>query len=412
MSKQLAAQVPAEPVVLGKMGSSYGIRGWLRVFSSTEDAESIFDYQPWFIQKAGQWQQVQLESWKHHNQDLIIKLKGVDDRDAANLLTNCEIVVDSSQLPALEEGDYYWKDLMGCQVVTAEGYDLGKVIDMQMCIRDRGSWFLNHRINGNKWRYGDWLVFIGIVSLFPEMFRAITDYGVTGRAVKKGLLNIQSWSPRDFTHDRHRTVDDRPYGGGPGMLMMVQPLRDAIHAAKAAAGEGAKVIYLSPQGRKLDQAGVSELATNQKLILVCGRYEGVDERVIQTEIDEEWSIGDYVLSGGELPAMTLIDSVARFIPGVLGHEASAIEDSFADGLLDCPHYTRPEVLEGMEVPPVLLSGNHAEIRRWRLKQSLGRTWLRRPELLENLALTEEQARLLAEFKTEHAQQQHKHDGMA
>lgn len=255
-------------------------------------------------------------------------------------------------------------------------------------------------------------MFIGIVSLFPEMFRAITDYGVTGRAVKKGLLNIQSWSPRDFAHDRHRTVDNRPYGGGPGMLMMVQPLRDAIHAAKAAAGEGAKVIYLSPQGRKLDQAGVSELATNQKLILVCGRYEGVDERVIQTEIDEEWSIGDYVLSGGELPAMTLIDSVARFIPGVLGHEASAIEDSFADGLLDCPHYTRPEVLEGMEVPPVLLSGNHAEIRRWRLKQSLGRTWLRRPELLENLALTEEQARLLAEFKTEHAQQQHKHDGMA
>ena len=223
-------------------------------------------------------------------------------------------------------------------------------------------------------------MWIGIISLFPEMFRAITDYGVTGRAVKNGLLSIQSWSPRDFTHDRHRT--------------------------------GAKVIYLSPQGRKLDQAGVSELATNQKLILVCGRYEGIDERVIQTEIDEEWSIGDYVLSGGELPAMTLIDSVSRFIPGVLGHEASATEDSFAEGLLDCPHYTRPEVLEGMEVPPVLLSGNHAEIRRWRLKQSLGRTWLRRPELLENLALTEEQARLLAEVKTEHAQQQHKHDGMA
>ena len=183
-------------------------------------------------------------------------------------------------------------------------------------------------------------MWIGIISLFPEMFRAITDYGVTGRAVKNGLLSIQSWSPRDFTHDRHRTVDDRPYGGGPGMLMMVQPLRDAIHAAKAAAGEGAKVIYLSPQGRKLDQAGVSELATNQKLILVCGRYEGIDERVIQTEIDEEWSIGDYVLSGGELPAMTLIDSVSRFIPGVLGHEASATEDSFAEGLLDCPHYTR------------------------------------------------------------------------
>ncbi|MFJ5472179.1 tRNA (guanosine(37)-N1)-methyltransferase TrmD [Pectobacterium carotovorum] len=248
-------------------------------------------------------------------------------------------------------------------------------------------------------------MWIGVISLFPEMFRAITDYGVTGRAVKNGLLNVQYWSPRDFTYDRHRTVDDRPYGGGPGMLMMVQPLRDAIHAAKAAAGEGVKVIYLSPQGRKLDQQGVHQLATNQKMILVCGRYEGIDERVIKTEIDEEWSIGDYVLSGGELPAMTLIDSVARFIPGVLGHQASAEEDSFADGLLDCPHFTRPEILEGMDVPAVLLSGNHAEIRRWRLKQSLGRTWLRRPELLKSLALTDEQTRLLAEFQREYQPEQ-------
>ncbi|MDC9822067.1 tRNA (guanosine(37)-N1)-methyltransferase TrmD [Pectobacterium polonicum] len=248
-------------------------------------------------------------------------------------------------------------------------------------------------------------MWIGVISLFPEMFRAITDYGVTGRAVKNGLLNVQYWSPRDFTYDRHRTVDDRPYGGGPGMLMMVQPLRDAIHAAKAAAGEGARVIYLSPQGRKLDQQGVRQLATNQKMILVCGRYEGIDERVIKTEIDEEWSIGDYVLSGGELPAMTLIDSVARFIPGVLGHQASAEEDSFADGLLDCPHFTRPEILESMEVPAVLLSGNHAEIRRWRLKQSLGRTWLRRPELLKSLALTDEQTRLLAEFQREYQSEQ-------
>lgn len=165
------------------------------------------------------------------------------------------------------------------------------------------------------------------------------------------------------------------------------------------------MIYLSPQGRKLDQQGVCELAARDKLILVCGRYEGIDERVIQTEIDEEWSIGDYVLSGGELPAMTMIDAVARFIPGVLGKQASADEDSFSEGLLDCPHYTRPEVLDGVEVPAVLLSGNHADIRRWRLKQSLGRTWLRRPELLENLALTEEQARLLNEFQRESQQQQ-------
>ncbi|WP_323955344.1 tRNA (guanosine(37)-N1)-methyltransferase TrmD [Aeromonas caviae] len=240
-------------------------------------------------------------------------------------------------------------------------------------------------------------MWIGVISLFPEMFRAITEHGVTGRAVKSGLLQIECWNPRDFTHDKHRTVDDRPYGGGPGMLMMVQPLRDAIHAAKQAAGDGAKVIYLSPQGRKLTQAGVTELATNQKLILVAGRYEGIDERVIQTEVDEEWSIGDYVLSGGELPAMTLIDAVSRLVPGVLGDQASAEQDSFTDGLLDHPHYTRPEVLDGLTVPEALTSGNHEVIRRWRLKQSLGRTWQRRPELINNLALTDEQESLLAEY---------------
>ena len=244
-------------------------------------------------------------------------------------------------------------------------------------------------------------MWIGVISLFPEMFLSITGHGVTGRAVKNGLISVDCWNPRDFTYDRHHTVYDRPYGGGPGMLMMVEPLRKAIHAAKAAAGDNAKVIYLSPQGRKLDQQGVCELAANEKLILVCGRYEGVDERVIQTEIDEEWSVGDYVLSGGELPAMVLIDAVSRFVPGVLGHQASAKEDSFADGLLDHPHYTRPEVLDGMCVPPVLLSGNHAEIDRWRMKQSLGRTWLRRPELLESLALTDEQRMLLAEFQREY-----------
>lgn len=243
-------------------------------------------------------------------------------------------------------------------------------------------------------------MWIGVISLFPEMFRAITEHGVTGRAVKSSLLQIECWNPRDFTHDKHRTVDDRPYGGGPGMLMMVQPLRDAIHAAKQAAGDGAKVIYLSPQGRKLTQAGVTELATNQTLILVAGRYEGIDERVIQTEVDEEWSIGDYVLSGGELPAMTLIDAVSRLVPGVLGDQASAEQDSFTDGLLDHPHYTRPELLDGLAVPEALTSGNHEVIRRWRLKQSLGRTWQRRPELINNLALTDEQESLLAEYVRE------------
>ncbi len=240
-------------------------------------------------------------------------------------------------------------------------------------------------------------MWIGVISLFPEMFRAITDYGVTGRASRQGLLQINCWNPRDFTRDKHHTVDDRPYGGGPGMLMMVQPLRDAIQAARDAAGEGVRVIYLSPQGRKLTQAGVAELAQHQKLILVAGRYEGIDERVIQTDIDEEWSVGDYVLSGGELPAMILIDAVSRLVPGVLGDMASAEQDSFTEGLLDHPHYTRPEVMDGLTVPEVLLSGNHESVRTWRLQQALGRTWLRRPELLNNLALTDEQERLLAQF---------------
>ncbi|WP_425451592.1 tRNA (guanosine(37)-N1)-methyltransferase TrmD [Marinospirillum perlucidum] len=244
-------------------------------------------------------------------------------------------------------------------------------------------------------------VWFGVVSLFPQMFTAITDQGVTSRAIKQGLLEVDFWNPRDFTHDRHRTVDDRPYGGGPGMLMKVEPLRAAIQAAKQAAGPEAKVIYLSPQGRKLDQAGVVELASRQKHILVAGRYEGIDERLMASEIDEEWSVGDYVLSGGELAAMVLMDSVSRLVPGVLGHEASADEDSFAEGLLDCPHYTRPEVIDGHGVPEVLLSGNHEAIRRWRLKQALGRTWLRRPDLLADRQLDKEQQELLAEFIREY-----------
>jgi len=244
----------------------------------------------------------------------------------------------------------------------------------------------------------------GLVSLFPDMFNGISEEGVFGRAVKNGLLEIAHFNPRDYTHDRHRTVDDRPYGGGPGMLMMVQPLTDAILAAKQAAGKNTKVIYLSPQGRKLDQAGAAELAAMDNLVLVCGRYEGVDERVIEAHIDEEWSIGDYVLSGGELAAMVLMDAVARLKPGVLGHQHSAQQDSFSDGLLDCPHYTRPEVLGDRAVPSVLLSGDHEKIRQWRLQQSLGRTWLRRPELINYRALTEEQKRLLEEFQQMQKQQ--------
>lgn len=243
---------------------------------------------------------------------------------------------------------------------------------------------------------------IAIVSLFPEMFSAISDYGITRRAMENKLVELSFWNPRSFTSDRHQTVDDRPYGGGPGMVMMIQPLRDAIGAAKAwASAEGEQpvsVIYLSPQGRPLTQAGVKELAAEANLVLVAGRYEGIDERLIELEVDAEWSIGDYVLSGGELAAMVLIDAVTRLIPGALGHAQSAEQDSFSDGLLDCPHYTRPEVYEGREVPEVLLSGNHARIRRWRLQQALDRTARRRPDLLEKLELTEEQQTLLAEVR--------------
>lgn len=244
-------------------------------------------------------------------------------------------------------------------------------------------------------------MWIGLVSLFPEMFRALTDSGITSRAVKNGLIELEYWNPRDFTEDAYRRVDDRPYGGGPGMVMLIEPLRRSIAAARSAAqakGLQPKVIYLSPQGRVLDQAGVRELAAEQALILLCGRYEGIDERLIRREVDAEWSIGDYVLSGGELPAMVLIDAVTRLLPGALGSEASAEEDSFADGLLDCPHYTRPEVYEGEEVPAVLLSGDHAAIRRWRRRQSLERTLQRRPDLLEKAALDKEQLRLLDEIR--------------
>ena len=237
---------------------------------------------------------------------------------------------------------------------------------------------------------------IALITLFPEMFAALTDYGISSRAVKEGLLEIASYNPRDFTEDRHQTVDARPYGGGPGMVMMIEPLRRAISAAREWTDNKALVVYLSPQGSVLNQSAVNGFAKQQSLILVAGRYEGIDERLIQMEVDEEWSIGDYVLSGGELPAMVLIDALIRQIPGALGHQDSADQDSFANGLLDCPHYTRPEQQDGQQVPEVLLSGDHEKIRRWRLQQSLVRTRQRRPDILDRLELNKEQQALLKE----------------
>jgi tRNA (guanine37-N1)-methyltransferase len=245
---------------------------------------------------------------------------------------------------------------------------------------------------------------IQVITLFPEEFTPLVDLGVTGRGIREGKVQLELLNPRDFARNRHRTVDDRPYGGGPGMVMAVEPLRSTIRAARDASGGRALVSLLSPQGMRLDQAAVRQMAQREHLILVCGRYEGIDERLIELEVDEEWSVGDYVLSGGELAAAVIIDAVTRLVPGVLGDEKSAQQDSFTDGLLDCQHYTRPEEVDGLEVPPVLLSGDHAAIRRWRKKQSLGRTWLRRPDLLNGLELDTESRALLAEFRHEVAEQ--------
>jgi tRNA (guanine37-N1)-methyltransferase len=242
-------------------------------------------------------------------------------------------------------------------------------------------------------------LWFGVVTLFPDMF-SILDYGITGRALKEGLLKVQYYNPRDYTDNKYRNVDDRPYGGGPGMVMMVQPLQDAIQAAKKAAPAKPTVIHLTPQGKRLTQENAEQLAAKENLILIAGRYEGIDERLITLEVDEEWSIGDFVLSGGELAALTLIDVMTRLVPGALGHEDSVAEDSLSSGLLKYPQYTRPENVNELSVPDILQSGNHEKIARWRLKQSLGKTWLKRPDLLARKNLDALELELLMEFVSE------------
>ncbi len=244
---------------------------------------------------------------------------------------------------------------------------------------------------------------IAVVSLFPDMVSTIAEYGVVGRARQRKLVTLRTENPREFTDDVHRTVDDRPYGGGPGMVMKFEPLAKAVSAARAASPEGSPVVYLSPQGRVFDQVEAQRLAAMPGMILLAGRYEGIDERLIEAHVDEELSLGDFVLSGGEIAAMAVVDAVVRLLPGVLGDDESAAQDSFMEGLLDCPHYTRPEQVDGRPVPEVLLSGDHAQIARWRMKQALGRSYLRRPDLLEKLKLNDEQRELLDEFLKEQRQ---------
>ena len=243
---------------------------------------------------------------------------------------------------------------------------------------------------------------IAVVSLFPSMLRDALSFGVLGRAIERGLLEVECFDPRDDATDVHRTVDDRPYGGGPGMVLKVEPLRSTLRRAEAKMPAGSRRVYLGADGRRFEQSMAREACGWPGLILVTGRYEGVDERFIESEIDETWSIGDYVLTGGELPALVVIDAIGRLLPGALGSAESAVQESFTDGLVDWPHYTRPPTVDGREVPSVLASGDHAAIQRWRLRQALGRTWLRRPELLERRGMNAEERALLEEFKIERA----------
>jgi len=245
---------------------------------------------------------------------------------------------------------------------------------------------------------------IAVVSLFPQMIREALNHGVVGRALERGVFKVDYFDPRDYTRDTHRTVDDRPYGGGPGMVLMALPTRSAVRDAAALLPAGSRRVYLGADGRRFEQSMAREASGWPGLILVSGRYEGLDERLIEHEIDEQWSIGDYVLSGGELPALVVMDAIARLLPGTLGSSESALQESFSEGLVDWPHYTRPQALDGHEVPAVLASGDHAAIGRWRLQQALGRTWLRRPELLERRGMSEEERELLEEFKIERARQ--------
>lgn len=250
---------------------------------------------------------------------------------------------------------------------------------------------------------------ITVVTLFPEMVATGTSFGVCGRAARRGLVDLATVDPRDLAPDLHRTVDDRPYGGGPGMVLKVEPFREAIRSAKAGLPSGSPVIFLSPQGRRFDQQLAREFAGLPGMALVAGRYEGFDERLIESEGDDEVSLGDFVLSGGEIAAVAIIDAVVRLLPEVLGDQTSAEADSFTNDLLDFPHYTRPNSVDGMEVPPVLTEGDHEEIRRWRLKQALGRTYVRRPDLLEKRTLTAEEQRLLQEYLAEQALEASKGD---
>ena len=409
-------------VVMGRVVAPFAVKGWIRVQPFTQLPANLLDYPVWWLGREGNWTSRALEEGAVHGKSVVAKLAGCDEREAAAALQGLEVAVPRSQLPQSEPGEYYWSDLLGLRGPQPAGRDAGTrrapagdgsepgagsawgqgALDpIRGRIRGRGRSGTGRDSGGLG---AGLLIHFDAVTLFPEMFDAVTRSGVTRRAFEGGVYELVLWNPRDFSTNAYRSVDDRPYGGGPGMVMMPEPLERALRAArqrqKSCGVKDPKVVYFTPQGRVLDHQAVTALQAHEGLILLCGRYEGVDERLVARQVDYEVSIGDYVLSGGELPAMVLMDAVVRQIPGVLGDAASAAQESFVHGLLDCPHYTRPESYDGLSVPSVLLSGNHAEIDRWRLKQSLGRTWERRPDLIGRMALSAEQRALLEEYQRE------------
>ncbi len=373
---------------MGRVTAPWGVKGAVKVQPFGSDSGNLCKFSAWWIGKPGKLSEVAVAECRAHGAYLVARFAGCDDPDKAGAYRGAEVAVRREDLPKPAEHEFYQADLIGLEVVNREGVRLGRVAGFF----DGGA----HEVMRVDHEGGQRLLPVA-----GEVIRRVDlDWGVTRRALEQALWSLALWNPRDFTTDNYRTVDDRPYGGGPGMVMLAEPLEKAIAAAKAAAQGDAKVIHLSPQGSVVDHKKVMALAEESRLVLLCGRYEGVDERLIARAVDEELSIGDYVLSGGELAAMVLIDAIVRQLPGALGDGLSAEQDSFVNGLLDCPQYTRPEVYEGEAVPPVLMSGHHARIERWRLKQSLGRTWLRRPELLERRGMSEVERKLLDEFKKE------------
>ncbi len=414
--------VTTQPVILGRIAGLFGVRGWVKVYSYTEPREAVLNYGRWLLCSKDGWQEATVAEGQRHGKTVIARIEGYDDRDAAARLIGTEIGVPREDLPETGGNHYYWSDLEGLRVVGRDGAELGRVdylletgandvmvvkgeaerlipfvMDKVVLGVDLASGEIRSTGNGTD------TVHFDVISLFPEMVATIAEYGVVGRAQRRGLVTLDIENPRDHTSDVHRTVDDRPYGGGPGMVMKYEPLAGAVAAARARSPEGSPLVYLSPQGRVFDQAMAKRFAELPGVILLAGRYEGVDERFIESQVDEELSLGDFVLSGGEVAAMAVIDGVVRLLPGVLGDDESGSQDSFMEGLLDHPHYTRPELVDGRNVPDVLLSGDHAEIARWRLKEALGRTFMRRPDLIEKLGLNDEQQTLLDEFLKEQRQ---------